>query len=203
MPNYKVIYFNVRGRAEVTRLIFAYAGQKFEDKRIVREEWLKLKPSTPFGQVPVLQIDDKMYAQSAAIANYLAREFGLYGKTNMDAFEIDQVVCLIEDFFNAHLKVKREEDETKKAELLKKYLEEEVPKYLGFLEGLLKKNGSGYFVGSDTTLADISVYDFVFGLNENHPKVLETFPLVKGHMDKIASLPNIKAYLDVRPPTPF
>ncbi|GFN73806.1 glutathione s-transferase [Plakobranchus ocellatus] len=203
MPNYKVIYFDIRGRAELIRLIFAHAGQKFEDSRIVPEEWLKLKPTTPFGQVPALQIDGKMYAQTIAIANYLAREFGLYGKTSLDALEIDQIVCLIQDFLNATLKAKREEDETKKADLLKKYVEEEVPKYLGFLEGLLKKNGTGYFVGSGTTLADIAVYDFIFNLNENHSGVLETFPLIKGHKEKIASLPNIKAYLDVRKPTPY
>ena len=34
MSEYKLIYFNVRGRGEICRLILAQAGVKFEDKRI-------------------------------------------------------------------------------------------------------------------------------------------------------------------------
>ena len=45
MPKYKLTYFNLRGRAEVTRLLFAQAGVEFEDYRIEAEEWSKLKPS--------------------------------------------------------------------------------------------------------------------------------------------------------------
>ncbi|GFO21755.1 histone-lysine N-methyltransferase SETMAR [Plakobranchus ocellatus] len=75
MPNYKVHYFDARGRGEIIRLLLTYAGQKFEDNRIGGEDWAKFKPSTPFGQMPVFQIDDKLYGQTTAIANYLAREF--------------------------------------------------------------------------------------------------------------------------------
>ena len=45
MPEYKLTYFNLRGRAELSRLIFAYAGQKFQDVRIEREQWPELKES--------------------------------------------------------------------------------------------------------------------------------------------------------------
>lgn len=44
MPCYKVTYFNVRARAELTRLVFAAAGQEFEDIRVDREAWQKMKP---------------------------------------------------------------------------------------------------------------------------------------------------------------
>ena len=45
MPNYKLTYFNGRGRAEVIRLLFEVAGVKYEDVRIEREAWPELKPS--------------------------------------------------------------------------------------------------------------------------------------------------------------
>lgn len=51
MPKYKLIYFDVRGRGEIPRLLFHYVGVKFEDKRLKVDsnghcnEWLELKPS--------------------------------------------------------------------------------------------------------------------------------------------------------------
>lgn len=43
MPSYKLLYFNVRARGELPRLIFAQAGQEFVDERV--KDWDKLKPS--------------------------------------------------------------------------------------------------------------------------------------------------------------
>lgn len=45
MPNYKLVYFNVRGRGELPRLLFAQAGEKYEDCRVEFSDWQKLKPS--------------------------------------------------------------------------------------------------------------------------------------------------------------
>ena len=38
-------YFNARGRAEIIRLILAYAEVDYEDKRINNTDWPALKPS--------------------------------------------------------------------------------------------------------------------------------------------------------------
>ena len=43
-PKYKLIYFTRTGRAEMTRLMFAAAGVKYEDERITLKDWPKLKP---------------------------------------------------------------------------------------------------------------------------------------------------------------
>ncbi|XP_072016299.1 S-crystallin SL11-like [Amphiura filiformis] len=45
MPNYKLIYFPGRGRAEFTRLLFAQAGVQYEDHRIEGANWPTLKPN--------------------------------------------------------------------------------------------------------------------------------------------------------------
>lgn len=39
MSAYKLTYFDVRGRAEIIRLIFAQAGVEYEDIRIGQDEW--------------------------------------------------------------------------------------------------------------------------------------------------------------------
>jgi glutathione S-transferase len=44
-PQYKLTYFNAKGLAENTRLIFAQAGVEYEDKRIDKEQWATLKES--------------------------------------------------------------------------------------------------------------------------------------------------------------
>ena len=41
----KLIYFDMQGRAEFSRLLLAQAGVQYEDKRISPAEWEKLKPS--------------------------------------------------------------------------------------------------------------------------------------------------------------
>ncbi|CAF4284080.1 unnamed protein product, partial [Rotaria sp. Silwood2] len=55
MSTYKLYYFNARGRAEVSRLIFAAAGQKYEDIRYERDQWPSHKSEMPLGQIPVLE----------------------------------------------------------------------------------------------------------------------------------------------------
>lgn len=44
-PKIKLYYFDMRGRAEVLRLIMAQAQIKYEDIRFTREDWPKYKPS--------------------------------------------------------------------------------------------------------------------------------------------------------------
>ena len=47
----KLVYFQGKGRAEVTRLMFAQAGVTFEDKRYSSEEWGKVKSSGNNGNL--------------------------------------------------------------------------------------------------------------------------------------------------------
>jgi glutathione S-transferase len=44
----KLIYFNGRGRAELSRLILAQAGADYDDVRLEREEWASQKQSQFF-----------------------------------------------------------------------------------------------------------------------------------------------------------
>lgn len=67
--------FAVRGLGEVSRMILHYAKVPFDDVRVQKEEWEKIKPTTKFGQLPVLEVDGVQIAQSYAIARYLARQY--------------------------------------------------------------------------------------------------------------------------------
>ena len=81
----KLIYFDLRARAEPARLLLAYAGQDYQDERIPwistdEYPWQQMKPSTPFGQLPLLVWNGETISQSISIARFLATEFGLAGR---------------------------------------------------------------------------------------------------------------------------
>ena len=46
MAEYKLVYLNYRGRAELIRFILAYAGVRYEDSRIDPEKWPELRPGS-------------------------------------------------------------------------------------------------------------------------------------------------------------
>lgn len=78
MPHYKLTYFPVRGRAEFIRMLFAEANVPYEEVNVSFEDWPKVKPTIPLGQLPFLEVDGKVLYQSETIGKYLAREFGVF-----------------------------------------------------------------------------------------------------------------------------
>ena len=56
-----------------------------------------LKPSLPFGQLPVLEVDGDTICQSMAIARYLASECGIAGSSSLVKAQVDEVVDVISD----------------------------------------------------------------------------------------------------------
>ena len=49
MPHYKLVYFDIYGRAEFIQMTFGYAGVAFEDQRVTAEQWQEMKPSKYFS----------------------------------------------------------------------------------------------------------------------------------------------------------
>uniref|UniRef100_A0A914X7C7 glutathione transferase n=1 Tax=Plectus sambesii TaxID=2011161 RepID=A0A914X7C7_9BILA len=76
MPQYKLIYFDLYGRAETARILFHLAGVPYEDVRYnFYTEWAEKKSESRWGVLPELEVDGKKLAQSAAINQYLAKQF--------------------------------------------------------------------------------------------------------------------------------
>jgi glutathione S-transferase len=101
MPKYVLHYFNGRGRAEVARILFQYAGIEFTDVRV--SDWPAPKALAPLGQLPYLEIDDVKLPQSLAIQRFLAREAKLVGKNNLEEAQADAVVDTCIDGYNAYV----------------------------------------------------------------------------------------------------
>jgi hypothetical protein len=43
MATYKVSYFPSKGNAEILRLVLVIAEKEFEDERLTKDEWAKVK----------------------------------------------------------------------------------------------------------------------------------------------------------------
>ena len=44
-PKVQLMYFDIRARAEIVRIMLNYGGIEFEDKRVQNADWPKVKPS--------------------------------------------------------------------------------------------------------------------------------------------------------------
>lgn len=205
----KLIYFNGRGRAELARLVFAAAGEKYEDFRIESADWPTKKASLklPFGQIPVLEVDGVTLCQSIPIARFVARKFNLAGKTELEQARADMIIACFEDILEAMVDFHfHEPDAARQAEKKKKFLEERLPKFLGYLEDILKENkgGDGFFVGDSLTWADLQLVNIVSWLAlAGAESQAASHPKLKALHDKVNKTPNVAAWLEKRPQTPW
>ncbi|XP_060070606.1 hematopoietic prostaglandin D synthase-like [Ylistrum balloti] len=190
MPTYKLTYFNVRGRAELSRLAFALGGVKYEDVRVSSEEWKKLKPNTPQGMLPILEVDDRMIGQSGAIIREIARATKLYGKNDIEMTEVDVVLETIQEFSEKKIKAMFAKED--KDKLMKELLEETVPKYLDiFMKMLANKE---YLVGDAMTVADLAVFNSFQAFAKDN-KIFSKHQKLEAHAKKVESHPKVKAWL--------
>jgi len=208
MPTYKLTYFNGRGRGEIIRLVFAVAGVEYQDIRVERADWPGThKAGAPFGQMPILEVDGVKLCQSNACARYLARKYHLAGKSELEHAQADMIVDCLEDTVKPIIKFFFEKDEAKKAELKKKYIDEELPGYLTHLETILKHNhgGDGFFVGHELTWADLALYNTVgwaTGMG-GATDPLAKYPKLAALYKKVEANPKVAAWIAKRPKTDF
>ncbi|CAF2915714.1 unnamed protein product [Rotaria sp. Silwood2] len=205
MSTYKLHYFNGRGRAEVSRLIFAAAGQKFEDIRYEGSEWPSHKSEMPLGQMPVLEFDGVKLPQSLSIARFLAKQFDLGGKDNLEQAKVDAVVDTMVDGVAKFGQIRREVDEAKRQADMEKFIVDELPKHMQNLEVLAKayNNDGPFFVGNHLTWCDLFVYDMLENVLHVDGSALNRYSWLQRNRQEVEQQPKIAAYLKSRSQTPF
>ena len=196
MSEYKLYYFNGKGRAEAARLLFAYKGIKYEDIRIAGEKWAEFKPQTPFGSMPVLEEGGKKLGGSLVVFRYLGEKLGVAGSNAWENAQIASISDFANDFMTENIKLHFEKDETKKAEMQKRMKEELVPKYLGKLNELAT---NGYLFGNSFTWVDFQFFNMFEGMVE----VKGLFPNLDKLKANVEANENIAKWLKERPETPF
>ncbi|XP_063829717.1 glutathione S-transferase 2-like [Ostrinia nubilalis] len=193
-------YFESKALGESGRLLLAYGGQEFEDKRFNAETWPKIKPTTPFGQTPMLEIDGKKYAQSLAIARFLGRKYGLAGATPEEDFEIDMYNYFVDDIRAKAASVQYESDEVVKEKKHEDFSKNAYPAMLSKLNEIVEQNNGHIAVGK-LTWADFvfaGMYDYL-KMMMRIPDLDTKYPNLKKVVDNVYSLPQLKAYLAAAP----
>ncbi|KNC49741.1 glutathione S-transferase 2 [Thecamonas trahens ATCC 50062] len=151
----KLTYFPHAGRAGAIRDVLADGGVEFDDIRIPFPEFAELKPSLPYGSLPVLEIDGTDYAQSNAILRYAGKLTGAYPEDPVAALMVDELLDATEDIVNMLAPSMRESDEEKKLAMRAVLMAGPLPTALALLEKRIARNtASVYAVGAAKTVAD-------------------------------------------------
>mmetsp|Transcript_128798 Transcript_128798/g.287044 ORF Transcript_128798/g.287044 Transcript_128798/m.287044 type:complete len:241 (+) Transcript_128798:62-784(+) len=219
LPQLKLTYFKVRGRAELTRIVFAAGDITYEDERVSMEEQKSRKAAglLPFGQFPTLTVNGRIFAQSYSIAKYAAKLAGLAPADPLLALEVESIVDATDDVRTKFVPIRYMPITPN--ERLGKYgdfFQTILPPLLANFEKLLGPATHGLFVGESLTLADLAVLNMCDWLtrpscevqcaSEAHVEMgatcLEPFPLLRAHRERVAALPRIAAWLMKRPETP-
>lgn len=202
MAEYKLQYFNMMGRAEPARLIFAYAGVQYVDERIEKPSWPEIKPTTPHGKLPVLYVDGKPLAQSRVIERYLAKVFGLGGENEWETAKMEELVACVEDFLIEIQPWFKEQDNAKKVEIFKNLIETTIIPFITAFENILQTNGTGYFVGDKISYADLAIFHIFWFMNSKIlPGALRKYPKLHEFVEKISTIDSIKEWISSRPKT--
>lgn len=152
-------------------------------------------------------VNDTAITQSQAIGRFVAREFNLYGSTNLEHTRIDEIIDFLHDLIEPSMDfLFTEKDEEKIKEKKAKYFKELIPN----LEMLGKLLGEKeYFLGDKLSYADIGYFagfEFVALKGEGNPEVEESLskvPNLKKLYDRVANIPAIAEWRKTRPQNPF
>ncbi|XP_031240554.1 glutathione S-transferase P 1 [Mastomys coucha] len=194
MPPYTIVYFPVRGRCEAMRMLLADQGQSWKEEVVTIDIWMQglLKPTCLYGQLPKFEDGDLTLYQSNAILRHLGRSFGLYGKDQREAAQVDMVNDGVEDLRCKYGTLIYTNYENGKDDYVKA-----LPGHLKPFETLLSQNqgGKAFIVGDQISFADYNLLDLLLIHRILAPGCLDSFPLLSAYVARLSARPKIKAFL--------
>ena len=198
-------------RAEVTRISLFIGDIPFQDYRIEGDDYDKFKKSgelpnkkiAPFKQLPVLDVDGEIFAQTGAIARFCGKLSGLYPKNDdYKSALIDQIIEAAQDINFLVTLSGRDKDEERKKIARKILATNHLPKWFQFLENLLQQNANSvYFVGNELTIADLAIWRLLgwlkSGLLDGIPtNILDNFENLNKLREEVYKNPKVIKWMD-------
>jgi glutathione S-transferase len=222
---YELCYWpTIQGRGEFIRLALEEAGADYVD--VARRKGKRGLPAMmkllegnrvahPPYAPPFLKAGKFVVAQTANVLLFLGPRLKLAPRDEAGRLWAHQLQLTISDLVveihDTHHPVSGwlyfEEQRPAARRRTKDFWRYRVPKYLGYFEQVLNKNGGQYSVGRRLSYVDLSLFQIVEGLRYAFPKRMKRFEkkipgLVALH-DRAAKRPRIKAYLASARRIPF
>ena len=214
---YQLYYWpQIQGRGEFVRLALEEAGAGYVDvARLPKERGggvqaimaVLAESGEPGFAPPVLKIDGHFVAQTALILHVLGPALGLAPESEPARTFALQLQLTVSDFvFEVHethhpvaASLYYEDQKPEALKRSKVFKGERMPKYLGYFERVLAKNGGAFMVGSALTYVDLSMFQIVAGLEYAFPNALAALspkvPLLRKLAARVATRPRLAAYL--------
>jgi glutathione S-transferase len=189
-----ITYFNVRGRAEVIRLILEERAVAYGERRVTLEEWPALKPTLPFGQLPCYEQGALRIFQSHAIYRHLARQHDLYGRDETERVRCDVVEEACVDAQNDIGGFFWKPDF---AALRVQYEAHHLPQLLDRMQRLLLENrgSAGFWCGEQLSYVDFLAWHFLDYVRAFSMPTLQRFAALYAFKQRIDNRPRIASYL--------
>jgi len=208
-------YFGIEGVAEKIRLALEIGGREYTDERVSFDQWSAMKPTTKYGQLPMMKIgDDEPFAQSGAMLRYCGKHVGLYPDEHL--LRIEELIGLEEDLGKAvtpsmyigmrpqmfgYPEDMPKEEKTKIQLALREKLiapEGDLTRMLGYLEKHLDGYGP-FFCGEKPTIADCQIIQRLRHLSKGvldgiPATIIDGFPKLKKFYTDFHEIPQVKAY---------
>ena len=225
MPQYQLYYWpQIQGRGEFVRLAFEEAGVEYDDvargkggMRALERFLGDRAQGHPSFAPPFLKVGRQVIGQTANILLFLGPRLRLAPRAEGDRLWAHQIQLtladLVEEVHATHHPIAGSlyYDDQKPAakRAAKAFVEERMPKYLGWLERVLARNRSrgGWLVGARLGYVDLSLFQVVEGLRYAFPKSMARLarrhPRIIAVRDAVEARPNTAAYLASARRIPF
>ncbi|MGA7813019.1 glutathione S-transferase [Caballeronia sp.] len=226
---YELYYWDgIQGRGEFVRLALEDAGVPYVDiargakkdgqgtSAMLKIINSKIEPHIPFAP-PFLKDGELIVSHVANILQYLGPKLGLAPKDDGLRYvahglqlTITDMVAEVHDTHHPIATSLYYEDQKDAAKARSKdFIENRVPKFIGYFERVLKQNphGDTQIIGDAITYVDLSIFQVVEGLHYAFPRAMKKFskqyPRVAALHDAVIERPAIAAYVDSDRRLPF
>jgi glutathione S-transferase len=213
---YQLYYWpEIQGRGEFVRLVLEDAAAAYDDVTRSKggmDRMLAMinggRDKHPPFAPPFLKAGKLVIAQVANILLYLGPRLELAPREEAGRLWLHQLQLTVTDFVkeihDTHHPVGSglyyEDQKPEAKRFTRNFLDQRAPKYLGYFETVLKKNGGPFVIGRKPTYVDLSLFQLIAGLRYAFPSAMmeieKKVPRVVDAHDQVIARPRIEAYLN-------
>lgn len=192
----RLVYWDGRGIGDPIRFLLEFCLIPYDEELVkTRAAFIARQQSLAFGQLPLLEIDGLSLVTTQAILRYVAGKKRLRGRTLAHEATADMVVNAIVD---ARMPLITARFQDHPGVVLKNFESSILPKLAHQLHVHILSNTGPYICGTDLTYADVFLFEFLeYAADEcDILPVLDTFPELAYHRQRMRGFPHMLNYLD-------